>query len=316
MTTIPNAPGGALAAANVSASTLFPVSHGGNDYYVALPTALVAMINNNEVQAGQIGANEVSLAKMAKMSADGLIGNNTGGASDPQHLTVANVQELLMRYTESTITAAKTMVAGDMNKVWSIAGTTADYDITLPTTGLTTGDVVEFRVLGSATEIFTIKGTINGDTDYAMAARDILRVRWNGTDFDIIYRDGLVFFGADSNAGQSVTANTTDFQFEDNQTDTHQGFTGNDTYTAPQKRDYIISMNGSFGTTQATEWQLYINGSAVNRKSGTRAGTANFAMEFTATEHLNKGDTIKLRSFQSSTRNTDAAKNWLTIKGV
>lgn len=47
------------------------------------------------VETADLADNAVTVGKMAQMAADGLVGNDSGGAADPQHLTVAEANLLL-----------------------------------------------------------------------------------------------------------------------------------------------------------------------------------------------------------------------------
>jgi hypothetical protein len=51
--------------------------------------------NITGIPLGAFDANAVALADMASMAADGLVGNDSGGAAAPQHLTVAETNTLL-----------------------------------------------------------------------------------------------------------------------------------------------------------------------------------------------------------------------------
>jgi len=51
--------------------------------------------NFTGIPLGAYDANSIALADMAQMAADGLVGNDSGGAADPQHLTVAEANTLL-----------------------------------------------------------------------------------------------------------------------------------------------------------------------------------------------------------------------------
>jgi len=52
-------------------------------------------IDTDAVTTAKIAANNVTLAKMAQMAANGFIGNDNGATQDPQHLTVAEATALL-----------------------------------------------------------------------------------------------------------------------------------------------------------------------------------------------------------------------------
>jgi len=58
----------------------------------AITTAKVLDAN---ITTDKIANNDVTLGKMAQMAADGFIGNDSGGAANPQHLTVAEARTLL-----------------------------------------------------------------------------------------------------------------------------------------------------------------------------------------------------------------------------
>ena len=118
---------------------------------------------------------------------------------------------------------------------------------------------------------------------------------------------------ARSDAGQSITANTTDLQYEDEDTDDDNVWS-TDTLTAPY--DCIITATVALaesGTATSGKFlTMYINGTLHARATQIDSGS-NISSAFVF--ELASGDTVTFRCGRSITRDTDSDSNWLSIFG-
>ena len=124
--------------------------------------------------ATTIAAGAVSLAKMANLAANSIIGNNTGSAAVPLALTAAQVNTLL---GTPTLTAATNTFTG--NAVWTGATSTLGFgagnggavtQVTSRTTGVTLnkscGEITLFAAIGAVTATsFTVTNSQVAATD-------------------------------------------------------------------------------------------------------------------------------------------------------
>lgn len=118
------------------------------------------------------------------------------------------------------ITTTTTVTSSGVNKVHDCTGTTADYTITLPTAGLTAGDVMAFRMGDSvgltklitldATSGHVIGGGYGADTQTRiMWANEMAVLCWNGTNWRKLYGISQPMEAiAENSAGVSVPDNT------------------------------------------------------------------------------------------------------------
>lgn len=194
-----------------------------------------------------------------------------------------------------------------------------NYTLTLPAAG-TVGQRMSFYALTGLTEIVTIDGnaaeTIDGAATYKMAANDYLLLEYDGTNWRIINTKGLVSLTARSDAGQSLTANTTNLQYEDDIVDSHSAFSGNDSFTAPRTATYLIG--ASFAVTGANQPRLlaYIDASAAGIVSAERQALAGGSVTVAFILKLSVGEVFTLRSNLTETRTTTASENWISIKEI
>lgn len=87
------------------------------------------------------------------------------------------------------VTGAATITASDVKKDHRCAdaGSPADYTITLPTAGLTSGDVFAFTMASGLTKLVTLDATsghlIDGQQTRVMWANEACTLRWDGADW-------------------------------------------------------------------------------------------------------------------------------------
>jgi hypothetical protein len=185
-------------------------------------------------------------------------------------------------------------------------GSWMTYD---PTTGIA---VVQKSVHGGAS---TAQYTAIRASDHA-ALNDIY--------FDILVADDPVAIAqapsvhveASSDAGQVVTAGSTNLQYEDELIDTHGAWNGS-VFTAPVSGVYLIragsQTNGSSNT--ATEMSISIAGK-VHYGTYKAAGTS-LTMEVVAAGYMSAGQTATIgEAYANYTRSTDANANRLSITRI
>jgi hypothetical protein len=170
-----------------------------------------------------------------------------------------------------------------------------------------------------ATGVATVYAAASAAGD-GVGVDDILSAAQATGYFDFLVADDpvpvalapAVHVEASSDAGQVVTANTTDLQYEDEQTDTHGAWSGT-VFTAPVAGVYDFC-GAYYCNAAGSNIVLYVNGSAAEiighvRDNGT-------AWLFHGRRKLAAGDTVKFRASVSSTRDNSGLTNWLRITRI
>jgi len=213
--------------------------------------------------------------------------------------------------TEVSITGTGTSTA---NSYHILTGTTADYTVTL-SAGVS-GERQAFYADAALTKIVTLDGngteTIGTGLTYGMAANDYILLEVDGSNWRIIERIGLVHFEADSNAGQSVTAYTTDCEFEDNKIDLHQIWTSNNKATIIRDGIYDIKAVLTNTSTGYTSASIYVNGTQ-SKHGMNRVNITGGAGDVAASIALSVGDYINIRLDATVTRGTGSIDNYIPI---
>ena len=101
--------------------TLINVADGANNYVHPNHTGDVTSVADG---ATTIAAKAVTLAKMADLAANSIIGNNTGGATTPKALTVAEVQTMLSVLSNPMTTLGDIIYGGASGLATRLAGNT------------------------------------------------------------------------------------------------------------------------------------------------------------------------------------------------
>ncbi len=230
--------------------------------------------------------------------------------SDIGVITTHTIPKLL----ENGITGASTAAA---NKHNILTGTT--YTVTLPSavTGGGAPERISFycETSGVVTLDPTSTQTINGALTYAMAVGDYLLLESDGANWRILERSGSVFVYADSNAGQGLTSFVTDIQYEDNIIDSHQTWTGNNTFTAPRDGDYFINLIMETTGTAVGSLSVYINATLTIIGPG-KHDIAVAPVGFANVYRLSMGDTVTFKYSHSETRSTSVNKNQIVIREI
>jgi hypothetical protein len=140
--------------------------------------------------------------------------------------------------------------------------------------------------------------------------------------FDILIADDpvpvaiapSVHVEASSDAGQVVTADVTDLQFEDKSIDTHGAWSGT-VFTAPVAGVYAVSAaicSTAAGSVVAV--RLYKNGTLY--RDGHHNGTVGQRTAIATDLRLATGDTVRLRAASGVTRDATVVFNWLSITRI
>jgi len=228
------------------------------------------------------------------------------------------------KISNDTLLSITGATSATLNRMHVVSGTSADYPITISDLSPTAGDVIGFYVKdwSAANKQYTLGagGTVKiaGRTRYLVLLHtNVVLLRWDGTDWQPLVL-GLsipaVHVEASSDAGQSLTANTTDIQYEDEAVDTYGAWSGT-VFTAPVAGTYLVSFCFAPSTATSVTPNVYVNGSNV--RSSMFGPAANGTMSWYCSSHrLAAGDTVKFRSANSCTRNTAPASNWLSITRV
>lgn len=118
------------------------------------------------------------------------------------------------------ITTTTTITASGVGKVHDCTGTSADYTVTLPTTGLSIGDVMAFRMgtTTTLTKLVTLDSTSGhllgggygaGVQTRIMHSNEIAVIYWDGFNWRKLYGISIPMeFVAENSAGVSVADNT------------------------------------------------------------------------------------------------------------
>jgi hypothetical protein len=115
---------------------------------------------------------------------------------------------------------------------------------------------------------------------------------------------------ATSNAGQSLTASTTDAQWEDEAEDTHGAWSGT-VFTAPVAGVYLITASLDDASGGYVEIELYKNGTIIDKTA-----VLNEFARISRQLRLAVNDTIRLRSGHDIQRSNSASANFLTITKI
>jgi len=218
------------------------------------------------------------------------------------------------KWTIDAITGAQTAVAETYHTLANSGG--GDYTVTLPAAG-NAGDRIAFKGLAALTEVVTIDGdgteTINGALSYAMTSTNYLLVEDDGVNWTIIDREGLIYVSADSDAGQSVTANVTDLIYEDNIVDLFGTWTGTDTFTAPRKGVYGIVAATAMDDASRNSISIYLDTVFNKFGVGSALGTAAITSIIYPLE-MDVGESITIRYSGTKTRDTFEGKNYIAIR--
>lgn len=174
--------------------------------------------------------------------------------------------------------------------------------------------------LDSANGVFTVLCYIGGAGDQVGTIQDGTTV--TSGYFDLLVADDpvpvalapAVHVEASSDAGQAVTANTTDLQYEDEASDTHGAWNGS-VFTAPVAGTYVILAVASTTGTGQGSLAVYKAGSqvVVGQQAGAAAGQRR---TIAATLKLAAGDTVSVRSTVSETREATSTLNRLSITRI
>jgi len=155
--------------------------------------------------------------------------------------------------------------------------------------------------------------TINGALSYAMTSTNYLLVEDDGVNWTIIDREGLIYVSADSDAGQSVTANVTDLIYEDNIVDLFGTWTGTDTFTAPRKGVYGIVAATAMDDASRNSISIYLDTVFNKFGVGSALGTAAITSIIYPLE-MDVGESITIRYSGTKTRDTFEGKNYIAIR--
>jgi len=135
---------------------------------------------------------------------------------------------------------------------------------------------------------------------------------WNGTAWQSLASFTTVHVEATSNAGQVVTAYTTDLQYEDELIDTHNAWSGT-VFTAPLNGVYSVTCTAH--ATAASQGKLYVEKGGVVRAFGSEM--ANTATSLLAAHiRMLAGESFIIRSDDSFTRSTDTDRNRIAITRI
>ena len=116
---------------------------------------------------------------------------------------------------------------------------------------------------------------------------------------------------ADSNAGQTVTANTEAHDYEDEITDTHNAWSTNG-FTAPRTGVYNVCALGDADSTSGNRLTIAIDGTRYISGSD-RNPTANDGGIVSSGIPLNVGEVLSIRTTITVTRTTANQRNIISI---
>ena len=125
----------------------------------------------------------------------------------------------------------------------------------------------------------------------------------------VIAASEKVYLQYTSNAGTSLTANTTNIDYSTKVNDSHGAWSGT-VFTAPRAGLYTIIGNVSFSSSASRGFGLYVNSSQVLTSRGMASGTDN-SVSFV--RYLNAGDTCSIRCEQTGTLSNSSVTHWISI---
>lgn len=321
-----------LGGATVSAALIDVVQAATRQIAIDL---LAGGVTNNRVLRGDgthVTLGQILLADFANVADARLLGRSAGSAGIPQELTVgaglslsAGALTTALPFLARISNAAAIAVTGDatatLDRWHEINLTAADATISLPPVSGNAGKVVGFKVLRTNTKCATIDADGSEYIDnfgvQRMHKGGILLVYCDGTQWQSLIRNlapGVKVL-ASSNASQAVTADSENVEYEDQEYDSHDAWSGS-VFTAPVDGVYQFCANcGIVGSSGGIHLVLYYQGGALY-SSACRSGTANAAVALSAAIPMRAGTTVSFRLTSTETRTADYAKNTLSITRV
>jgi hypothetical protein len=135
---------------------------------------------------------------------------------------------------------------------------------------------------------------------------------WDGSSWVPLDRLATVHVEATSNAGQAVTAYSTNLQYENEVIDTHNAWDGT-TFTAPLKGVYSVTCVSH--AAASVSYKIFVEKIGPVRAFGgdTINGTAALVA---ANIHMSAGDSFVIHSDLTFTRSTNIDRNRITITRI
>lgn len=232
---------------------------------------------------------------------------------------MASGPNLLGSATPIAIIGAATLDATAAGKLYTISGTTTNYNITLPPATIGNGAIIGFSVApwAAANQRYTLvptTGTIDGQSSLSLISNSYVElVAVGGNWIARVLKTPLVYLEAYSTAGQTVAPASTLIQYEQKTSDSNNAWSGT-VFTAPVSGVYIVSYTYDRASGNNALVPATLKNGALYRNGIITPGNATWNAGDTFSLMLNAGDTI---SFQDrtygTTRSATASKNRLSI---
>lgn len=213
-----------------------------------------------------------------------------------------------------SVTAATTLTSSAVKKIHICSGTSADYTVTLPTTGLTVGDVITLQMGKALTKLVTIDAgaghLLDGQQTRTMWAGEVATVSWDGVDWARISGKTAPMCATVHQilgSGQSIpTATITKVTINTATIDIGgMANVANNRIVIRRAGTYRLSAKVAFDLgVQCPRVALYIlkNGTTILTGAQNCYGTASYVFPVISATAvvLAAGDTLELHAFQNS----------------
>jgi len=210
----------------------------------------------------------------------------------------------------------------DADGIDMVLATAGGITITLPTAADNSGRVIRVKKTDTGTDTVTIDGegaeTIDGSATVIMSTRyQALSIVCDGVAWQtIVHYEPKVCVDYTGNAGESISADTTNIPFANVIKDPYSSWSGSE-FTSPKSTFYSFTGMINISPSASLQLSIYVDtGGGYNEArevSSTPSGVTNHS--FVGGYWLDLGDKMALRSFSNVTLSNASVDHWIAIVG-